>query len=311
MAIQLNDNIYVRAGKPYDYKYGPYLSINEANQNIPLEERYHGLMFGVYSNPSDLLNSDILVYYYYNGLTDSDVKLFVNYVHPSYNVFDLTLSGSTVIDKIETDSIGSVVNITTRNLTTEDIQTSTLNFNNILSGLDNTIQKALDTLDNHSHSLQEISDTGNVTTNRLVLGDLSVDTNTLSTVNGNVLIGTLTDDGNKLQINGNLTIKNSIFINDENLDVDSVSTEIISEIDANKYTGCFFDFIIRKNSNLRGGTVYVIHDGTNVEFTEVSTNDLGDTSDVSFSVDLDNNKIRLLATVTSDDWIIKSLARGI
>ncbi len=46
------------------------------------------------------------------------------------------------------------------------------------------------------------------------------------------------------------------------------------------YTAAFFDFVIKKGTNVRSGTVYACHDGTNVEFTETSTNDLGDTSDV-------------------------------
>jgi hypothetical protein len=48
-----------------------------------------------------------------------------------------------------------------------------------------------------------------------------------------------------------------------------------------------------------------------VEFTETSTNDLGDTSDVTLSVDISGVNMRLLATVTSDDWSVKSLIRAI
>jgi hypothetical protein len=48
-----------------------------------------------------------------------------------------------------------------------------------------------------------------------------------------------------------------------------------------------------------------------VEFTETSTNDLGDTSDVTLSVDISAGNMRLLATVTSDNWIVKSLVRAI
>jgi hypothetical protein len=48
-----------------------------------------------------------------------------------------------------------------------------------------------------------------------------------------------------------------------------------------------------------------------VEFTETSTQDLGDTSDVTLSVDKSGTNLRLIATVTSDDWIIKSLIRAI
>ena len=49
----------------------------------------------------------------------------------------------------------------------------------------------------------------------------------------------------------------------------------------------------------------------NVEFTDTSTNDLGSTSDVVFTVDALSGAVRLKATVSSDDWIIKSAIRAI
>jgi hypothetical protein len=69
--------------------------------------------------------------------------------------------------------------------------------------------------------------------------------------------------------------------------------------------------VVKKGTNVRSGTVYACHDGTNVEFTETSTNDLGDTSDVTLSVDKTSTSLRLIATVTSNDWSVKSLIRAI
>ena len=48
-----------------------------------------------------------------------------------------------------------------------------------------------------------------------------------------------------------------------------------------------------------------------VEFTDTSTNDLGNTTDVVFSVDALSGNARLKATVSSDNWIIKSAIRAI
>ena len=102
----------------------------------------------------------------------------------------------------------------------------------------------------------------------------------------------------------------ALLSNQENTDVDT-GAEVVAQVSTSTYTAAFFDFVIKKTTNVRSGTVYACHDGTNVEFTETSTQDLGDTSDVTLSVDISGGNMRLLATVTSDDWSVKSLIRAI
>ncbi len=46
------------------------------------------------------------------------------------------------------------------------------------------------------------------------------------------------------------------------------------------------------------------------EFTDTSTNDIGNTTDVVFTVDLLSNTARLKATVASDNWIVKTAVRA-
>ena len=126
---------------------------------------------------------------------------------------------------------------------------------------------------------------------------------------GNVGIGT-TSPSEKLDVNGNIKVDNALLSNQENTDIDSAAAEVVAQV-AISYTAAFFDFVVKKGTNVRSGTVYACHDGTNVEFTETSTNDLGDTSDVTLSVDKTSADLRLIATVTSDDWSVKSLIRAI
>ena len=108
---------------------------------------------------------------------------------------------------------------------------------------------------------------------------------------------------------GNITVDSALLSNQENTDIDT-GAEVVAQV-STTYTAAFFDFVIKKTTNVRSGTVYACHDGTNVVFTETSTNDLGDTSDVTLSVDISGTNMRLLATVTSDDWSVKSLIRAI
>ena len=126
--------------------------------------------------------------------------------------------------------------------------------------------------------------------------------------------GTLDAEGDvdfKINPDGSLQLaKGAKISNQENTDIDSAAAEVVAEV-AISYTAAFFDFVVKKGTNVRSGTVYACHDGTNVEFTETSTNDLGDTSDVTLSVDKTSTNLRLIATVTSDDWSVKSLIRAI
>jgi hypothetical protein len=112
---------------------------------------------------------------------------------------------------------------------------------------------------------------------------------------------------------GNVEITDALLSNQENTDIDT-GAEVVAQVAHATYTAAFFDFVVKKGTNVRSGTVYACHDGDTtplVEFTETSTNDLGDTSDVTLSVDISGANMRLLATVTSDDWSVKSLIRAI
>jgi hypothetical protein len=130
--------------------------------------------------------------------------------------------------------------------------------------------------------------------------------------------GTLDAEGDvdfKITAGGDLQLsKGAKISNQENTDIDSAAAEVVAQVAHATYTAAFFDFVVKKGTNVRSGTVYACHNGDTtplVEFTETSTNDLGDTSDVTLSVDISGANMRLLATVTSDDWSVKSLIRAI
>ena len=122
-----------------------------------------------------------------------------------------------------------------------------------------------------------------------------------------------------LLANGGATFTDAVFINSaaisnqENTDIDT-GTETVGAVSTAAFTAAFFDFVIKKTTNVRSGTVYACHNGAAtplIQFTETSTQDLGDTSDVVLSVDYSSGSMRLRATVASDDWSVKSLIRGI
>ncbi len=123
----------------------------------------------------------------------------------------------------------------------------------------------------------------------------------------------LTTESTGVAVVGNITVDSALLSNQENTDIDT-GAEVVAQVAYATYTAAFFDFVVKKGTNVRSGTVYACHDGDTtplVEFTETSTQDLGDTSDVVLSVDISGTQMRLLATVASDDWSVKSLIRAI
>jgi len=112
-------------------------------------------------------------------------------------------------------------------------------------------------------------------------------------------------------ITGSLNLSGSLLSSQDNTNVDSGPTNVIAQIETASYDAAFFDYVIKSGSNLRAGTVYSVHDGTSVEYTETSTNDIGNTTEVILTADLSDGNIRLVATTSTDNWIIKSFVRGL
>jgi hypothetical protein len=117
------------------------------------------------------------------------------------------------------------------------------------------------------------------------------------------------DKNGVLSLQGNLKIKNALI---DNASVTSATTTTtVASVSGTTYAAVFFDYVIYKSSNIRAGTVVACCDGTNVSFTETSTTDLGDTSDVTLAVDYSSSNFRLRATTTSSTWNIKAIIRAI
>lgn len=97
----------------------------------------------------------------------------------------------------------------------------------------------------------------------------------------------------------------------DNTDVDSAAPEMVSQVVAATYKAAFFEYVISKGTNLQAGRIVAVHDGTNVNYTDTATTELGDCSDVTLSVDLDSGNLRLMATVLTDDWSVKTITSAI
>jgi hypothetical protein len=143
--------------------------------------------------------------------------------------------------------------------------------------------------------------TGSLSTN----DGVSVISLSASVVSASTLIA------NNITSSGPLIYDNAVL-----LDYGSVSTPVVStnyvvlQNLTGSYNSAFFDYFASSGSNFRAGTVIAGWSGSNVNYTEYATTDVGNTNQLSMSVDLNGSFVRLLTRVsTTINWNIKTAGR--
>lgn len=114
-----------------------------------------------------------------------------------------------------------------------------------------------------------------------------------------------------LYVEGTVAVSSSIFRYSNNTAILSGSTANIASFPTNSYTAGFFDYIATSGTNARAGVVYTVWNGSSIEYTETSTNDIGNTSNLLLSASISAGAIRLQGTSLSGSWSVKTLARMI
>ena len=98
----------------------------------------------------------------------------------------------------------------------------------------------------------------------------------------------------------NTTIKKSI---------NSGLSEIYS-IPVSAYTGGFFEYTVT-GAGARAGSIMSIFSGTSIDYNETTTNDIGDTSGVTFDMNISGGTANLTVSATTNSWEIKTIVRSI
>ena len=130
-----------------------------------------------------------------------------------------------------------------------------------------------------------------ITGTRTFTGDLVTTANII--VSGSSVQGTILD---KQQV-GPSTIAT----------LTQVAAVSVTNVDA-----VFFDYVIKQTTaDMRAGTVMAVTNGSTVEFTETSTLDIGNTSMVTLTCDVNGGNVRLLAQSPSGVWTVRAFVRTI
>jgi hypothetical protein len=88
-------------------------------------------------------------------------------------------------------------------------------------------------------------------------------------------------------------------------------TNNIYSIPTSAYTGAFFDYTLLSSSGARAGNIMSIWSGSSAQYTDTSTNDIGSTSGVTFSVVVSGSSAVLVASGTTSGWTLKTIVRSI
>ena len=112
-----------------------------------------------------------------------------------------------------------------------------------------------------------------------------------------------------LTVTGNATINLAKIRTYENSLV-SAGTNVIGSFPTTDGNGVNFEYLVKSNLNYRVGNIMAVWDGSNINFTEVTTVDLGNTTDVLLSCRILSGNVEIIADVVGPTtWVIKTLAK--
>ena len=291
--------------------------------NLDLSDNIIGLNRGASSNSND---SGLIIE---RGSTGDNAAMIWDEANDRF-VFGLTTSTPAATGSV---SISSTSNLAARDLDVNNVTCGRIVATAASTGIhqlinastNSTVLQLISTGDNPDHALNLQTD--HIYTSSLAL-HIGIESEDIYLRGAQTTVGTTTPvsgyeltvvngPGKSIHTSGTITTLGGVEFStglikyEQNTDVDSAAAEAVASVVKATHTAAFFDYVIKKGTNVRAGVVAACHDGTNVEYAETSTVDLGDTSDVTLSVDISGTYMRLIATTTSDDWSVKSLIRAI
>jgi hypothetical protein len=93
----------------------------------------------------------------------------------------------------------------------------------------------------------------------------------------------------------------------------TAGTNTVYSIPTSAYTGAFIDYTLVSTgtTGARAGNIMTIWSGSTAQYTETSTNDIGNTTGVTFSVAVSGNNAVLSSSATTTGWTLKTIVRSI
>jgi len=110
----------------------------------------------------------------------------------------------------------------------------------------------------------------------------------------------------------NFTVGSTLIIDQTLIDFASVNSTIVGSNNlftqaTGSYRSAFGKYTLYNGTNARAGEFYTVWNGTTVTYTDISTTDIGATSDIVFSSAIITGNIQINAVAGTSGWTIKML----
>ena len=93
-----------------------------------------------------------------------------------------------------------------------------------------------------------------------------------------------------------------------NVTVSAGTSEILYIIPSG-YTSSYFDYNVFNAVGVRAGNVMGIWSGSSIQYTEVSTNDIGNTDDIGIYMEMSGSTALFKGSATTYNWVVKSIVK--
>ena len=109
-----------------------------------------------------------------------------------------------------------------------------------------------------------------------------------------------------LDVSGSFRILQSAFINQNTASLAS-GTQTISTNATGSFTSAFYQYTLASGSNARSGQVMSVWNGASIQFTDITTTDIGTTAAVALTASLSGANVVLSSTLPTSGWTIKTV----
>jgi hypothetical protein len=125
-----------------------------------------------------------------------------------------------------------------------------------------------------------------------------------------VITGSLLVSGSGLTVTGSLSTLGTLNLNNARFNSTSstttAGTTIVSSNATGSFNSAFYNYYISSGSNARAGQIMSVWSGSTIQYTEVTTTDIGNTNTASLAVTLATGNVRLSFTAPGV-WTVRSI----